>query len=52
MKGEPTTTSSEGCQTIPPTQWNGFINLVKELAKRYYGNQWENTVIPYILLEN
>lgn len=51
-KGEMDSTSSEGCQTIPPTQWNGFINLVKELAKRYYGNKWEDTVIPYILLEN
>lgn len=44
-------TSSEGCQTIHPDQWNSFINLALDLAKRHFGTKWETTVIPYILIE-
>lgn len=44
-RGGLTSTSSEGCQTIHPTQWDGFIQLVKqELARA------QRTTIPYVLL--
>ena len=46
-KGSYKSTSSEGCQTIYPTQWDGFINLVYSEMNRY--NQ---KTIPYLLVEN
>jgi lysozyme len=46
-KGGYNTTSSLGCQTIYPTQWDGFINLVYSEMSRY--NQ---KTIPYLLVEN
>jgi hypothetical protein len=45
-RGGVNTTSSEGCQTIPPSQWNGFITIVKEQMK-WYGQK----TIPYVLTE-
>jgi lysozyme len=45
-KGGYNTTSSLGCQTIYPSQWDGFINLVYSEMKRY--NQ---KTIPYLLTE-
>ena len=45
-KGGYNTTSSEGCQTIYPPQWDGFINLVYSEMSRY--NQ---KTIPYLLTE-
>jgi lysozyme len=45
-KGSYKSTSSEGCQTIYPAQWNGFINLVYSEMSRY--NQ---KTIPYLLVE-
>lgn len=50
-RGGRTTTSSEGCQTIPPDQWTGFYELAKSEARRIYGDQWNKVVIPYILLD-
>lgn len=46
-RGSYNSTSSEGCQTIYPSQWNGFINLVYSEMARY--NQ---KTIPYLLVEN
>lgn len=51
-KGSYNNTSSLGCQTIYPDQWNSFINLAKSEAQRLFKDQWKNVVIPYILLEN
>jgi len=45
-KGGYNTTSSLGCQTIYPPQWDGFINLVYSEMTRY--NQ---KTIPYLLVE-
>ena len=51
-KGGFKTTSSEGCQTIPPSQWDGFYALAKSEAQRLYGNEWNKVVVPYLLLVN
>jgi lysozyme len=40
------TTSSEGCQTIHPTQWEGFIGLVKGEMARH-----SRIKIDYVLTE-
>ena len=45
-KGRYNNTSSLGCQTIYPSQWDGFINLVYSEMNRY--NQ---KTIPYLLVE-
>jgi hypothetical protein len=50
-RGGNTKTSSEGCQTIVPEQWDAFYSLAKMQAKSFYGDNWNKTVIPYILLE-
>ena len=45
-RGSYNSTSSAGCQTIYPSQWDGFINLVYTEMARY--NQ---KTIPYLLVE-
>lgn len=45
-RGSPKSTSSEGCQTIYPTQFDAFISLAYEEMDRY--NQ---KTIPYLLIE-
>jgi lysozyme len=45
-KGSRTTTSSEGCQTIHPSQWGDFIEKVKATMAFYSLDR-----IPYILTE-
>lgn len=46
-KGGETTTSSEGCQTLPPSQWLGFQKLAYSEM-----DQYGQTSIPYLLIEN
>jgi hypothetical protein len=50
-KGGANTTSSEGCQTLPPAQWDSFIATVVDQAKRQFGASWRKAVIPYVLLD-
>lgn len=45
-KGGINTTSSLGCQTIHPSQWSQFINLVKSEM-----NHHKVKVMPYLLVE-
>lgn len=45
-RGSNTTTSSLGCQTIPPSQWDSFYNLVKMEM-----NRANVKVIPYVLVD-
>jgi len=47
-KGGVTTTSSEGCQTIHPTQWLAFMANMDDLAKRL---RLRGSVIPYALVD-
>lgn len=51
-KGGLNTTSSLGCQTIHPSQWDSFINLAKDQASRIWGQRWNKEVVPYILIDN
>lgn len=44
------TTSSLGCQTIHPSQWESFIALAMDQARRFHGERWKKAVIPYVLL--
>lgn len=45
-KGGFKTTSSLGCQTIHPNQWQSFISTMKDQLKRV-----KQTLIPYVLTE-
>ena len=50
-RGGYNTTSSLGCQTVHPEQWDSFITLATDQAKRYFGAQWRTRIVPYVLLE-
>ncbi|KQN25521.1 hypothetical protein ASE86_04650 [Sphingomonas sp. Leaf33] len=43
-------TSSEGCQTIYPDQWQSFIQSAQDQARRFLGVNWSHATIPYALL--
>ena len=45
-KGSKNSTSSEGCQTIPPSQWGSFYEMVKMEMKRAGVK-----TIPYVLVD-
>lgn len=54
-RGGSFTTSSLGCQTIPPAQYdgpNGFIAKAKEMAEKAFGEKYAAETITYVLLEN
>ncbi len=50
-RGSYNSTSSEGCQTIHPLQWDSFIATVKDQVRRYFPQNWQNKTIPYVLIE-
>jgi hypothetical protein len=49
-RGGRNTTSSLGCQTVPPTQWDAFYSLAKTEAVRLFGKNWNRSLVSYILL--
>lgn len=45
-------TSSLGCQTIVPEQYDEYMSLILNSVKKYYPNQdYRSVVIPYLLVE-
>lgn len=46
-----TYTSSEGCQTVPKSQWDALIAVGIAEAKRFWGAKWQQGVIPYVLFD-
>ena len=51
-RGGFTKTSSLGCQTLPPEQWDEFYHQASTAAKKLWGNDWKKQVVAYVLLEN
>lgn len=49
--GGTSTTSSLGCQTLPPSQWTAFISSVVDQSRRSFGPKWDRTTLPYVLLD-
>jgi len=45
------TTSSEGCQTVHPSQYADFIASVHDLVKRIDKANWRKVVVPYLLID-
>lgn len=45
-KGSRTSTSSEGCQTVPPQQWDAFYAALKGQLKQH-----SQTTFPYLLVD-
>jgi len=51
-KGGYKSTSSEGCQTIYPDQYDAFYALAKSEQVRLFSTAWKKTVVPYLLIDN
>lgn len=45
-------TSSLGCQTIYPSQWDSFLASAEDQARRFYGDTWKRRTLAYVLIEN
>jgi hypothetical protein len=50
-KGGYGTTSSLGCQTLYPTQWDDFISKCLAYAAKIYGKNFKKETYTYILLD-
>ncbi len=46
------TTSSEGCQTVPPTQWPDFYDKALAAGQKLFGTAWRQRVIAYALIDD
>jgi lysozyme len=44
------TTSSLGCQTVPPEQWGEFYGLASDAARRLWNSSWREKNVAYVLL--
>lgn len=44
-------TSSEGCQTLHPSQWDEFIGSAQDAGRALFKEQWKSRVLPYVLIE-
>jgi hypothetical protein len=44
-------TSSEGCQTIPPGQWDEFIGTAQQAGQQLFGDRWRERTVGYVLLD-
>lgn len=49
-RGSYNSTSSEGCQTIHPSQWDSFIATAQDQVRRYFPQNWRTRTVPYVLL--
>jgi hypothetical protein len=50
-KGGFNTTSSLGCQTIPPAQWEEFYSTAKNAAIKLWADEWREKTVAYVLLD-
>lgn len=50
-RGGNTTTSSEGCQTLPPDQWPRFIQQATQIGKAVFGGRFRTEPVTYILMD-
>lgn len=50
-RGGFTVTSSEGCQTVPPQQWDEFIGTARQAAQQLFGTAWRQRTIAYALID-
>lgn len=51
-RGGFSTTSSLGCQTIPPDQWDEFYKTAKSIALDLWGTAWRKNTVLYLLVDH
>jgi len=44
-------TSSEGCQTLPPSQWDEFIGKAQQCGQQLFGAAWRQRTVAYALVD-